>query len=262
VLETMVFACCLEDASHGEAESGYRNLLASFHDWNEIRVSSISEVERSLGNLEDAAWRAFRTRDILQYVFEEYYVFDFESLRRKNLEGAEKQLSKIKGLTPFVQQYTMQHALGAHVVPMDDTLCRVLAWMGLIEPETPPDQAAEELKSSVRKSDVPLLCHLLRQLGTDAHLKSSFKITKAMLTDGVVDTGDMAERLDELLDRAGNRVKATSKKRKKPVERNASRAAQRGNAKASASKKSVTKKVTRPKPSGKKAATRGGAKRS
>src|SRR5690606_1394941 len=72
VLETMIFACCLEDARYEDAEAAYQNLLASFHDLNEIRVSSISEVERSLERLDDAAWRAFRARDVLQYVFEEY----------------------------------------------------------------------------------------------------------------------------------------------------------------------------------------------
>ena len=40
VLETMLFACCLEDAQHEDAEAAYQNLLDSFHDLNEIRVSS------------------------------------------------------------------------------------------------------------------------------------------------------------------------------------------------------------------------------
>ncbi|MGE0377612.1 MAG: hypothetical protein AB7Q45_19555, partial [Planctomycetaceae bacterium] len=236
-----------------------RNLLESFHDWNEIRVSSISEVERSLEKLDDAAWRAFRTRDILQYVFEEYYVFDFEALRRKTLEAAEKQLSRIKGLTPFVRLYTLQHSLGAHVIPMDDTLCRVLAWVGMIEPDTPPDVAAEELKSSVRKSDVPLLCHLLRQLGTDPDFKASFKITKAMLTNGSVDPADTTERLQELLKSPRGRGKVTSRKRKKPAGRGASQAGQRRNTnKTARKKKPVTKKVTRPKHAAKKKTTRRG----
>lgn len=250
VLETMIFACCLEDASHEEAEAAYRNLLASFHDWNEIRVSSISEVERSLDRLDDAAWRAFRARDILQYVFEEYYIFDFESLRRKTLDAAEKQLAKIRGLTPFVRLYTLQHALGAHVIPVDDTLCRVLAWVGMIEPGTSPDQAAEDLKSSVRKSDVPLLCHLLRQLGTDPDFKASLKITKSMLTNGAVDPGDTTERLEELLKSPRSK---TSRKRKKP----AARTSQSRNAtRKSATGKSVSKKVTRRKPATGKKTTR------
>ena len=257
VLETMLFACCLEDARYDDAEAAYQNLLSTFHDLNEIRVSSISEVERSLETLDDAAWRAFRVRDVLQYVFEEYYVFDFEALRRKTMEGAEKQLGKIKGLTPFVQLYTLQQSLGAHVIPMDDTLCRVVAWMGLIAPDTSPEQAAEEMKTSVRKSDVPLLCHLLRQLGTDPEFKSSFKITKAMLTDGAVDPSDISDRLGEMF-KNPRKSKTGSRTRKKPVSREKSNGERksRGATKPTAGK-SVTKKVARPKPaSAKKTAAR------
>ncbi len=259
VLETMLFACCLEDARYEDAEAAYQNLLASFHDLNEIRVSSISEVERSLSSLDDAAWRAFRVRDILQYVFEEYYVFDFEPLRRKTVDAAEKQLAKIKGLTPFVRLYTLQHSLGPHIVPVDDMLCRIFAWLGLIAPETPPDQAAEELKSSVRKADVPLLCHLLRRLATDPDFKSSFKITKSMLTDGAVDPTDAPQRLQELLSHPRKRAAGTTRKKKKPA--TASKGARKSGsratkAKKAAAKKSVTKKVARPKRAAKKKTTR------
>ncbi len=259
VLETMLFACCLEDARYEAAEAAYQNLLSSFHDLNEIRVSSISEVERSLSSLDDAAWRAFRARDILQYVFEEYYVFDFEPLRRKTVDAAEKQLAKIKGLTPFVQLFTLQHSLGPHVVPLDETLCRVVAWLGLVAPDTPPDQAAEEMKSSVRKADVPLLCHLLRQLATDPDFKSSFKITKSMLTDGTVDPSDAPQRLQEVLSHPRKRAASTTRKRKKPASAPKGARTSQGRAKKTkkaAAKKSVTKKVSRPKRAAKKKTTR------
>jgi len=258
VLETMLFACCLEDSPYEDAEAAFQNLIASFHDLNEIRVSSISEVERCLESVDDAAWRAFRARDILQYVFEEYYVFDFEVLRRKTLEAAEKQLAKIKGLTPFVRLYTLQQSLGAHVIPMDDTMCRVVAWMGLIEPDTPPDEAAEEMKTSIRKSDVPLLCHLLRRLGTDPDYKSSFKITKSMLTDGRVDPGDLPDRLAAVLSHPRKRSPAATRTRKKPAARRKTDAAQKSRGtKKSSDGKPVTKKVARPKhPAKKKAARR------
>lgn len=246
VLETMLFACCLEDAAHEDAEAAYQNLLTSFHDLNEIRVSSISEVERSLNGLDDAAWRAFRVRDVLQHVFEKHYVFDFEPLRRQTMDAAEKQLANIKGLSTFVRLYTLQQSLGAHVIPMDETLSRILAWMGMISPDTSHDQAAEEMKSSVRKSDVPLLCHLLRQLGTDPDFKSSFRITKSMLTDGAVDPTDAPQRLEALLSKPKGRTKKVSRTKKKPASRKGSKAKTNRRSK-TAGKKSVTKKVSRPK---------------
>ncbi|MCA9074516.1 MAG: hypothetical protein KDA93_05750 [Planctomycetaceae bacterium] len=258
VLETMLFACCLEDARYADAEAAYKNLIETFHDLNEIRVSSISEVERSLESLDNAAWRALRVRDTLQYVFEKYYVFDFEPLRRKTMDAAVKQLAKIKCLSPFVQLYTLQHSLGAHVVPMDETLCEVIAWLGLIPQGLPPDKAAEEIKSSVRKPDAALLCHLLRELGADPKFKSAFKITKSMLIDGEVDASDAPERLRALIKNPPKRTKKVSKSRKKPASPKTGTATKRSKVakKATATKKKVTKKVTRPKRTAKKKTTR------
>jgi hypothetical protein len=137
----------------------------------------------------------------------------------------------------------LQQALGAHVLPLDETMCRVVAWLGLVAPEVSPDQAAEELKSSIRKSDVPLLCHLLRQLGTDPDYRSSFKITKAMLADGAVDPNDAPERLEQLLESPPQRSKKVSRRKGKPdTQRKAARANR-----STAGKKSVIKKVSRPK---------------
>ena len=261
VLETMMFACCLEDAKYADAEAAYKNLLESFHDLNEIRVSSISEVERTLDSLDNAAWRALRVRDTLQYVFEKYYVFDFEPLRRKTMDSAVKQLAKIKCLSPFVQSYTLQHSLGAHVVPMDETLCQVVAWLGLIPQDTPPDKAAEEMKSSVRKSDAPLLCYLLRELGADPKFKSAFKITKSMLTDGEVDPSDAPERLQALIKNPPKRTRKVSKSRKKPAAKKTAAAKKSKTAKKSTTKKKVTKKVTKPKRTTKKKTKRSSARK-
>lgn len=258
VLETIMFACCLEDARYQDAETAYQNLLESFHDLNEIRVSSITEVERTLESLDNAAWRALRIRDTLQYVFEKYYVFDFEPLRRKTVDAAVKQLSKIKCLSSFVQLYALQHSLGAHVVPVDETVCRVLAWLGLIPQGMEPEKAAEEVKSSVRKSDAPLLGYLLRELGADPQLRSAFVITKSMLTDGEVDPSDGAERLQALLKNPPSRTKKVSKPQKKLTTKKPATASSKSSSKkvSGASKKAVTKKVTRPKRTTKKTTTR------
>ena len=44
VLEHLLFACCLEDARYEEAEEAFAALVHTFFDWNEIRVTSITEL--------------------------------------------------------------------------------------------------------------------------------------------------------------------------------------------------------------------------
>src|SRR6185295_469483 len=121
VLETMLFAICLEDVSVDEAEKAYEKLGKEFPDLNEIRVSSISEIERAFVGLPRSEWRAFHVRSVLQYVFEKSFAFEFESLRKKTLELAQKQLAKIKHLSNFVRNYTLQSVIGAHLIPIDES---------------------------------------------------------------------------------------------------------------------------------------------
>ena len=153
VLETLLYAVCLENSTPEQAGAVYARLLNAFHDLNEVRVSSISELNPLFVDLSDPEWRAARVKSALQYVFETNYAFDFESLRRKTADLATKQLSKIPSLSSFVRAYVMQHCLGSHILPLDDRMHAVLVWLGLTEKEESPEQAGEHLRSFVRKAE-------------------------------------------------------------------------------------------------------------
>lgn len=174
VLRTILYGICLENAGAAEADRAFERLESNFHDLNEVRVSTIAELESIFEGMSDPAWRAMRVRGTLQYVFEKQFSFDFEGLRRKTLDLAAKQLARIKCLTPFVRDYTLLSVLGSHLVPADERMTRAAIWLGLAEPGMSPEQASEALKSSVRKADAPLLCQQLRQLATDPALIPAF----------------------------------------------------------------------------------------
>jgi hypothetical protein len=171
VLETLLYAVCLEDTSVELADGAYERLWSAFHDLNELRVSSITElVNHVFDGMPDADWRAHRVRNILQYVFEKHFEFAFEGLRRKTLELATKQLFKIRDLSPFVRNYALQTALETHVVPVDRLMTNASIWLGLVPAGESPEQAAETLKSTARKVDVPVFSHYLRCLAVDPRL--------------------------------------------------------------------------------------------
>lgn len=217
VLETMLYAVCLEDASLEQAESVYAKLRNGFHDLNEVRVSSVYELEALFRELPDPQWRALRVRNILQFVFEATYGFDFEAFRRKTLELAQKQLSKIKSLSPFVKSYVLQHALESHLLPVDHRMLQALQWLGLAETNATPEHAAEILRSAVRKADAPLFCYLLRCLRDDPRLTKA--IARGVTPpSGNGDESDGYARLNALL--KGGKTAAVAKSdgaRKKPA---------------------------------------------
>jgi endonuclease III len=223
VLETLLYAVCLENSPPEQAGIVYARLLNAFHDLNEVRVSSISELQPTFEDLQDPEWRAARVKSALQFVFETNYAFDFESLRRKTAELAVKQLTKIPSLSSFVRSYVMQHCLGSHVLPIDEHMHAALVWLGLAESEETAEQAGEHLRSFVRKADAPLFCHLLGCLANDPKRMRAFTGSAAKMAENQGASGVIA-RLDQLL-RRGDGGGAKSKTHK-PA---AHRAAKAGN---------------------------------
>ena len=177
VLETLLFAVCLEDATVEQAEVAYQHLLKSFPDLNEARVSSITELQHVMATQSDPAWRALRVKNLLQHAFDAHYAFELEGLKRKTSELAIKSLGKIPALSWFVRGYGLQQALESHALPIDSRMLGVLVWLALVEPETTAEEAAEQLRSHVRKSDAPLLVHLLRSLAHDSRRNRVFQPT-------------------------------------------------------------------------------------
>jgi hypothetical protein len=218
VLETLMFAVLLEDAPHAQAEKAYDNLLSSFFDLNEIRVSSVAEIEEALLDLPDAGWRALRLREILQYCFEKFFAFDMEPIRRKTLDVAEKSLDKIKYLTPFAREYTLLYSLGSHAIPLDSSSHELLGWLGLAAADN-IKQAIDDVRGAVRKADVPMFLHLVHSLASDPQFHGAFRMKPSEKAAGGGDPSTAIERLNAVLAGGGKKLPAakTLKKPEKPA---------------------------------------------
>jgi hypothetical protein len=199
VVETMLFSVCLENSSLEAARAAYDRLFAVYPDLNEARVSSITELQDVFSSLSDSDWRAFRCRRVLQYVFDRSFAFEMESLRKKTLELGVKQLAKIKQLTPFVRAYTLHVAIGAHLVPLDDSSRGFLSWLGLVPREGSLEEAGESLKSLVRKSEAETFCASIRCLAVDPNLAPAFTEDAAKTDSSAGDAASAIERLEQLM---------------------------------------------------------------
>ena len=199
VLETMLYAICLEDSTVEEADLSFQRLFAEFPDLNEVRVSTVTEVERAFIGQTSSEWRAFRVISVLKFVFDKSYSFEFESLRKKTLDLATKQLAKIKDLSPFVRDYTLHEITGAHLIPIDPALARLLVWLGLAVPNQTQEQMGEMMKGAVRKAEVEAFVFTLRCLSADQKLHATFDPTKYQSPEGGYDTDTAVDRLEHLL---------------------------------------------------------------
>lgn len=257
ILETMLFGVLQENATPEAARKAYDQLHAAFHDLNEIRVSSITELERVLQDLPEPEWKAMRIRSVLHHIFEKHFAYDFEILRRKTHELAGKQLAKIDRLSPFVRNYTLQSGLGSHVLPFDDCMTRAVIWFGLADADASPEAASEAVKPAIRKSDAPVFCQLVRYFATDAKVMKALEARVKKVPEEGFDPATAAERLTELLKNPTAPPKKVAAAKKTPAQKSASKpsktkapakktAAKRPAAKAkkaaTAKKKTTTKK--------------------
>lgn len=247
VMETMLYAVCLEDTTVTHADEFFKAFQVAFPDLNEARVSSLVEIMPVFGGIPDAEWRAFRIRSILQYVFEKNFAFELEGLKKKTLELATKQLAKIESITPFVRAYTIQHALGAHVLPLDGRSLDLLVWLGMIEPGKSADEANELLKGQIRRNEADATIFAVRGLATDARFLAHLK-SKPIAGHAAFEAGTAIERLADVMSpKAASATKSAKPAAKKATPKAAAPA------KKKAAKTVAPKKAAKPKASVKKA---------
>jgi len=167
VIEHLLFACCLEDAHHDAAEEAFAALVHTFFDWNEVRVTSISELSEVMTCLPDPRAAANRIKRLLHAVFEATFNFDLEDQRKKNLGPTVKWLEKLDGTTGFTVAYVVQAALGGHAIPIDSGTVAALYVLDLVTDKDVTAGVVPGLERAVAKSKGVEFGSMLHELGAD-----------------------------------------------------------------------------------------------
>ncbi len=167
VLESLLFACCLENARHDVAQQALAKTQSAFFDWNEIRVSTVKELAEVMDMLPEPTEAAARLKGVLQSVFESDYSFDLEHLKKQNIGAAVKKLQKLHGATPFNVAYVTQTALGGHSIPVDTGTLGALYVLGVISESEAKESVVPGMERAIPKSKGQEFGALLHELGAD-----------------------------------------------------------------------------------------------
>jgi endonuclease-3 len=167
VIEHLLFACCLEDAHADAAQEAFAALVHTFFDWNEVRVTSISELSEVMACLPDPRAAANRIKRVLHAVFEATFNFDLEDRRKKNLGPTVKWLEKLDGTTRFTVAYVLQAALRGHAIPVDSGAMAALHVLDLVSGKDVAAGVVPGLERAVAKSKGVEFGSLLHELGAD-----------------------------------------------------------------------------------------------
>ncbi len=168
LMEQLLFSVCREGTTREEADRAFQGLRQRFFDWNEIRVSSPREIEEAIGNLPDAAVRAQRLLSLLQEVFETTFSFDLESLHKKGLKQAAKQIARYQAANDYSVNWVLQNSLDAHSIPVDEPTLRVLRRLALVDSDQEdPEAMGASLEHLVPKTKCNLFGELLSMLADE-----------------------------------------------------------------------------------------------
>jgi endonuclease III len=148
VLDHLLFGVVQEEAAPSLALAAYKNLISSFHNFNEIRVSQPAELAAALEGVPDALTKGKRIVDVLQFVFETTYGFDLESMKKKPIKQAQKQLSKIPGTTKFAVAAVVLRTLSGSGMPLDERTRATFRKLGMLAAETNVEEAAAALEAA------------------------------------------------------------------------------------------------------------------
>jgi hypothetical protein len=167
LLEHMLYACCLENAPFESADKVYDHLHKAFFDWNEVRVSTLTELTEAMHSLPDPLASASNLKRVLQAVFETTYSFEIEGVKKQNIGQAVKQLEKLGGASPFVVAYVTQAALAGHSIPLDRGALEVLYLLGIVSQAESQTGKVSGLERAIPKNKGIEFGSLLHQLAAD-----------------------------------------------------------------------------------------------
>jgi endonuclease III len=187
LLEHLLFAVCLENSPYDKAEDAFARLQV-YDDWNEIRVTSQTELQEMMGGLGDPAGSATRVKGVLQGVFEQglfdqKYNYDIDPLRKQNIGKAIKELEKFPSVTPFVAAYVTQAGLGGHAIPLDQGTLDAMLLLDLISDKDREKGVAPGLERAIPKNKGAEFASLLHQLGADYYNAAHTPRVRAILLE-------------------------------------------------------------------------------
>ena len=196
LLEHVLYASLLEDTPADLADEGMAKCEQEFYDWNEVRVTTVTELAQVLSRLPEPVVAARRLKSNLQAIFEEFYTFDLDHLKKENLGKAVNKFEKMPGMTPFVLSYTVQQGLGGHSIPIDYSAMVIMLCTEIASQQEANSGKVPGLERAIPKSKGSEFSGLLHQAAVALNKNVKDKSARAFID--AVSKGS-SQRLDEWL---------------------------------------------------------------
>ncbi|WP_435016557.1 endonuclease III domain-containing protein [Tundrisphaera sp. TA3] len=168
VLEAVVYGICHEDVPRARAVEALASFQSNFFDWNELRVSSLAEIQKTLEGIPGAEERATRIRRFLRQLFEKTYGFNLDAQAKKPQKEAVKAFEDYEAFaSDYILATATRLSLGGHAIPVDASMHRALDRLGIAEPGMDAATLRSTLERAVPKARGTEFADLIEELAHD-----------------------------------------------------------------------------------------------
>ena len=163
-LKALVQGAMSYDMPDTRAQEAMRAIDKEFVDLNELRVATDLEIQELLGNrYPQIEKRVAMITQSLNAIFEKEHTLNLERLVTISKRDARQFLRDLPEVHPFVEAYVMLFAFDGHAVPIDDQMLGYLREAGIVEADTPLDEAQRFLEHAVKAEESHELYACLRR---------------------------------------------------------------------------------------------------
>ena len=163
-LNHLIFAVLSENNSPTRARQALARLLANTIDYNDLRVSTPSELATLIeSDLPDAIDRTTVLVQILGAIYERENAVTLDRFKAKSKRDTRAYLQQLPGMTIYVLAGTMLWGFGEHLIPIDAQTLAVLKKEQLADPDADVGIAQAFLRRQISAGDAKLFTALLKR---------------------------------------------------------------------------------------------------
>ena len=130
-------------------------------DWNEVRVSSVREIQEHLKGAENSLELAVFIKDFLEFVQRERHNLSLEFLAEENLTDVRRFFRQVKGVDASTVDVVLLLRKEHPVFPMSDGMEKMLEKLGLARRQDTRDRKQKSLYKHVEPESTLVLHHFL-----------------------------------------------------------------------------------------------------
>ena len=184
-VDALLFAVISEQSTEQQANIALKRINEHFIDLNDIRVSRLEEIIEVAGpDTAVTIQAAANLTTELKAIFEKYNMVTLTDMKKLGKKPIREMVSQIPAISPFVVDYCMLTAFGAHAIPLTSKMLDYLRAEKIAEPGADPQQISQMLARHIPAKEAYAFYALLRREAEQPADKAKPKTEKTKKTKG------------------------------------------------------------------------------